>query len=98
MNELSLLTILEAFNAPLTEEQAWALCYQCATKLLKDKPYVDCPAGYNEVVNKSSSVANENKRPNASFNARSVLIGLDGSIISLAENNITGNLSKLIYK
>ena len=29
MEELNLLSILEAFNAAINEEQAWAVCYQC---------------------------------------------------------------------
>lgn len=34
---LSLKTILETFNAPLNEEQAWAVCYQCSTYLQKER-------------------------------------------------------------
>ena len=30
MEGMTLQTILEAFNNPLNEEQAWAVCYQCA--------------------------------------------------------------------
>ena len=30
MDEICLQTILDGFNAPLSEEQAWAVCYQCA--------------------------------------------------------------------
>lgn len=33
MENLSLQKILEAFNAPINEEQAWAVCYQCAKYL-----------------------------------------------------------------
>ena len=29
MEESNLLNILEAFNAAINEEQAWAVCYQC---------------------------------------------------------------------
>jgi len=29
-HRLSLSTIIELFNAPVVEEQAWAVCYQCA--------------------------------------------------------------------
>ena len=34
----SLQEILNAFGAPLNEEQAWALCYQCGKYLTEDKP------------------------------------------------------------
>ena len=30
MDIISLQGILEAFNAPINEEQSWAVCYQCA--------------------------------------------------------------------
>lgn len=33
MENLSLQKILEAFNSPINEEQAWAVCYQCAKYL-----------------------------------------------------------------
>ena len=33
MEKLTLLNVLEAFNAPVNEEQAWAICYQCAKHL-----------------------------------------------------------------
>ena len=35
MDTLNLLQILEVFNAPINEEQAWAVCYQCAKYLQK---------------------------------------------------------------
>lgn len=38
---LSLQRILEAFNAPINEEQGWAVCYQCAVYLLRGTPTVD---------------------------------------------------------
>ncbi|XP_013411068.1 protein spire homolog 1 isoform X2 [Lingula anatina] len=34
-DKLSLQDILEAFNAPLNEEQAWAICFQCLQHLKK---------------------------------------------------------------
>ena len=33
MDSPTLQNILEAFNAPLNEEQAWAICHQCAKYL-----------------------------------------------------------------
>lgn len=33
MNEISLQNVLDGFNAPLSEEQAWAICHQCAAFL-----------------------------------------------------------------
>ena len=35
---LTLQGILEAFNAPINEEQAWAVCFQCAGHLLISLP------------------------------------------------------------
>lgn len=35
IESLALQSVLEAFNAPLNEEQAWAIAYQCATNLQK---------------------------------------------------------------
>ena len=32
---LTLKSILDSFNAPIGEEQAWAICYQCAKFLQK---------------------------------------------------------------
>lgn len=37
---LTLQRVLEAFNAPINEEQAWAVCYQCA-RHLRPTPSVD---------------------------------------------------------
>lgn len=34
MDEINLQNVLDGFNAPLSEEQAWAICYQCADFLL----------------------------------------------------------------
>ena len=34
MEGLTLKNILNSFNAPLNESQAWAVCYQCGTYLL----------------------------------------------------------------
>ena len=36
MNSPTLYNILETFNAPLNEEQAWAVCHQCAKYLEND--------------------------------------------------------------
>ena len=33
MDNVTLLKVLEGFNAPLNEEQAWAVCFQCAKHL-----------------------------------------------------------------
>lgn len=48
--EKSLEDILYAFNAPLSEEQAWAVCYQCLIYLINvDKNY-RCFRGLHSVV------------------------------------------------
>ena len=36
MDVLSLDKVLEVFNVPINEEQAWAVCYQCAKWLEAD--------------------------------------------------------------
>ena len=41
MESLTLQSVLEAFNAPLNEEQSWAIAYQCAIQL--QKQWEDCP-------------------------------------------------------
>ena len=35
MNNLTLKSVLEVFDAPINEEQAWAVCYQCANYLFE---------------------------------------------------------------
>ena len=38
MERISLKEVLELFNVPLNEEQAWAVCFQCAKYLLDNWP------------------------------------------------------------
>lgn len=38
MENITLQQILEAFCAPINEEQAWAVCYQCARNLQSSAP------------------------------------------------------------
>lgn len=47
MDNLSLLKVLEGFNAPLNEEQAWAVCFQCAKFLQEAPPERRC--SFNDV-------------------------------------------------
>jgi Kinase non-catalytic C-lobe domain len=93
MNDLSLQTVLEAFSAPLTEEQAWALCYQCTAKLLKDKAGSDRPVCPEEVFNSHSRKVDfdgQQNEQNTLFTAHSILIGLDGTIVSLGDHSTSG--------
>lgn len=90
MSELSLQAVLEAFGAPLTEEQAWALCYQCTAKLLKDKSHGDRSTCQEEVTKTHSRKADNDGHRRTLFNTRSVSIGLDGTIISLGDFSTAG--------
>ena len=81
MSDMQLQTILEAFNAPLTEEQAWALCYQCTQKMLKDRT--------DQLENVSSAKStlrysyDKGETVDEVLIARSVVIGSDGTILTL---------------
>ena len=43
MDEISLQNILDGFNAPLNEEQAWAVCFQCSNHLKEIWDEFDSP-------------------------------------------------------
>ena len=49
MDEISLQTILDGFNAPLSEEQSWAVCFQCA---------VYCKQNSNDLMNNTQEPGN----------------------------------------
>jgi hypothetical protein len=38
MDKISLKDVLEVFSVPLSEEQAWAVCFQCAKCLQEQSP------------------------------------------------------------
>ena len=86
MSNMKLQTILEAFNAPLTEEQAWALCYQCSTKIQNDQA-----DEFFKISSHTSAINHlDEKISHEVLVARSVIIASDGDILTLGEHHDSG--------
>ena len=93
METLSLQKILEAFSAPINEEQAWAVCHQCCRYLqrLKAGDLEDCrrdgssenPQVVEESENGDTDKSGITNPGAASINLNSVTLGADGNVTSV---------------
>ncbi|XP_072169192.1 protein spire homolog 1-like [Diadema setosum] len=87
---ISLQEILEAFGAPLNEEQAWALCYQCGKYVIENSGRNDIglvEGARGVLLSRDGNVCLAGAVPGSTDNARGtehVLVNAIGRIIYLA--------------
>jgi len=81
MNGVPLQKILEAFNAPINEEQAWAVCYQCARYLHGTVHGQSDKIGSDEKCLKTNCTSESKSAP---IDSTCLLLGTDGNVEGIA--------------
>ncbi|ESO01371.1 hypothetical protein HELRODRAFT_192317 [Helobdella robusta] len=87
MESCTLHKILESFNAPINEDQAWAVCFQCA-KFVQNHHSLASQSNSVKLVNRrqkleQSNSNDNNNNSNQLITLNHVVLGIDGNILAL---------------